>query len=137
MAASMVANVALLLAKIVAYVLSRSKAVLASTADSFVDIASQVLPGPWIARMPATGAPCADWHALLGRGALMPRTELLASALHHELQLLLDLHENAGVPQVVIAIAEYKMARADPRFPVGRTRLETVGANAAAVCCMR
>ena len=24
-------------------------------------------------------------------------------------------------------MAEYKMARADPRFPVGRTRLETVG----------
>jgi hypothetical protein len=32
-------------------------------------------------------------------------------------------------PQVVIAFAEYKMARADPRFPVGRTRLETVGAG--------
>ena len=41
------------------------------------------------------------------------------------------------MPQVVIAIAEYKMARADPRFPVGRTRLETVGAHVAAVCCMR
>jgi len=38
---SLVANVALLLAKIVAFALSRSKAVLASTADSFVDIASQ------------------------------------------------------------------------------------------------
>ena len=42
MHASLVANVALLLAKIAAYVLSHSKAVLASTADSFVDIASQV-----------------------------------------------------------------------------------------------
>ena len=55
MGASMVANVALLLAKIVAYVLSRSKAVLASTADSFVDIASQVLPGPLVAHVPETG----------------------------------------------------------------------------------
>ena len=137
MGASMVANVALLLAKIVAYVLSRSKAVLASTADSFVDIASQVLPGPWMAGVTETSAACADWRALLGRGALMPRTELLASVLHPEPQSPWHLHKGAGVPQVVIAIAEYKMARADPRFPVGRTRLETVGAYAAAVCCMR
>lgn len=42
MVSSLVANVALLVAKIVAYVLSGSKAVLASAADSFVDIASQV-----------------------------------------------------------------------------------------------
>ena len=37
-----VANVLLLLAKAFAYYYSHSKAVLASTADSFVDIASQV-----------------------------------------------------------------------------------------------
>ena len=39
---SLVANVLLLAAKIVAYVLSHSSAILASAADSFVDIASQV-----------------------------------------------------------------------------------------------
>ena len=38
---SLVANVLLLAAKIVAYVLSHSSAILASAADSFVDIASQ------------------------------------------------------------------------------------------------
>jgi hypothetical protein len=42
MNASLVANVLLLVAKIVAFILSSSKAVLASAADSFVDIASQV-----------------------------------------------------------------------------------------------
>ncbi len=42
MVSSLIANIALLAAKIVAYVLSGSKAVLASAADSFVDIASQV-----------------------------------------------------------------------------------------------
>lgn len=75
MNASLVAKVLLLLAKAYAYYYSQSKAVLASAADSFVDIASQV----------------------------------------------------------VIAIAEHKMRRADPRFPVGRTRLETVGVVACAV----
>ena len=44
MAASLVANVLLLASKIVAYALSHSKAVLASAADSFVDIASQARP---------------------------------------------------------------------------------------------
>ena len=44
MGASLVANVLLLASKIVAYVLSHSKAVLASAADSFVDIASQAGP---------------------------------------------------------------------------------------------
>ena len=39
---SLVANVLLLVAKIVAYVLSHSSSILASAADSFVDIASQV-----------------------------------------------------------------------------------------------
>ncbi len=39
---SLVANVLLLAAKIVAYMLSHSSAILASAADSFVDIASQV-----------------------------------------------------------------------------------------------
>lgn len=39
---SLVANVLLLAAKIVAYLLSHSSAILASAADSFVDIASQV-----------------------------------------------------------------------------------------------
>ena len=39
---SLVANVVLLAAKIVAYMLSHSSAILASAADSFVDIASQV-----------------------------------------------------------------------------------------------
>lgn len=42
MNASLAANVLLLIAKIAGYFVSRSKAVLASTADSFVDIASQV-----------------------------------------------------------------------------------------------
>ena len=42
MIASLIANVLLLAAKIVAFVLSQSKSVLASAADSFVDIASQV-----------------------------------------------------------------------------------------------
>jgi divalent metal cation (Fe/Co/Zn/Cd) transporter len=46
MVASLVVNVALLLSKIVAYVLSRSKSVLASSADSFVDIASQARSVP-------------------------------------------------------------------------------------------
>ena len=41
MNASLVANVVLLIAKAYAFYWSRSKAVLASTADSFVDIASQ------------------------------------------------------------------------------------------------
>ena len=35
--------------------------------------------------------------------------------------------------QVVIAIAEKYMRSADPRYPVGRTRLETVGVVACAV----
>ena len=35
--------------------------------------------------------------------------------------------------QVVIALAEKYMRSADPRFPVGRTRLETVGVVACAV----
>ena len=39
---SLVANVLLLIAKVVAYVLSHSSSILASAADSFVDIASQV-----------------------------------------------------------------------------------------------
>ena len=42
MVSSLIANVLLLAAKIVAFVLSQSKSVLASAADSFVDIASQV-----------------------------------------------------------------------------------------------
>ena len=42
MNASLVANVLLLLAKAYAFYWSKSKAVLASAADSFVDIASQV-----------------------------------------------------------------------------------------------
>lgn len=47
MGASLVANVVLLASKIVAYALSHSKAVLASAADSFVDIASQAwAPAP-------------------------------------------------------------------------------------------
>ena len=37
------------------------------------------------------------------------------------------------VVQVVIAIAEKYMRSADPRYPVGRTRLETVGVVACAV----
>ena len=41
MVASLIVNVALLVSKIVAYALSQSKSVLASSADSFVDIASQ------------------------------------------------------------------------------------------------
>ncbi|CAK0784774.1 hypothetical protein CVIRNUC_007978 [Coccomyxa viridis] len=72
---SLVANVLLLVAKIVAYVLSHSSSILASAADSFVDIASQV----------------------------------------------------------VIAVAEKYMRSADPSYPVGRTRLETVGVVACAV----
>ena len=36
-------------------------------------------------------------------------------------------------PQVVIAIAEKYMRSADPSYPVGRTRLETVGVVACAV----
>jgi len=43
MISSLIANVLLLASKIVAYVLSGSKSVLASAADSFVDIASQVM----------------------------------------------------------------------------------------------
>ncbi len=39
---SLIANVLLLVAKVVAFILSQSKSVLASAADSFVDIASQV-----------------------------------------------------------------------------------------------
>lgn len=35
--------------------------------------------------------------------------------------------------QVVIAVAEKYMRSADPRFPVGRTRLETVGVVACAI----
>ncbi|KAK9799415.1 hypothetical protein WJX73_005545 [Symbiochloris irregularis] len=35
--------------------------------------------------------------------------------------------------QLVIAVAEHYMYRADPRFPVGRTRLETVGVVGCAV----
>lgn len=42
MISSLIANVLLLVAKIVAFILSQSKSVLASAADSFVDIASQV-----------------------------------------------------------------------------------------------
>ncbi|EIE27327.1 cation efflux protein [Coccomyxa subellipsoidea C-169] len=75
MVSSLIANVMLLVAKIVAFILSQSKSVLASAADSFVDIASQV----------------------------------------------------------VIAVAEKYMRSADPRFPVGRTRLETVGVVACAI----
>ncbi len=44
MVSSLIANVLLLVAKIVAFILSQSKSVLASAADSFVDIASQVTP---------------------------------------------------------------------------------------------
>ena len=36
-------------------------------------------------------------------------------------------------PQVVIAVAEKYMRSADPSYPVGRTRLETVGVVACAV----
>lgn len=43
MISSLIANVLLLASKIVAFVLSGSKSVLASAADSFVDIASQVM----------------------------------------------------------------------------------------------
>ncbi|CAL8462983.1 g2517 [Coccomyxa elongata] len=75
MISSLIANVLLLVAKVVAFILSQSKSVLASAADSFVDIASQV----------------------------------------------------------VIALAEKYMRSADPRFPVGRTRLETVGVVACAI----
>ena len=42
--------------------------------------------------------------------------------------MLTSLHE-----QVVIAVAEMKMRNADPRFPIGQTRLETVGVVACAV----
>jgi len=37
------------------------------------------------------------------------------------------------ITQVVIALAEKYMRSADPRFPVGRTRLETVGVVACAI----
>lgn len=40
---------------------------------------------------------------------------------------------NPECPQLVIALAEKYMRSADPRFPVGRTRLETVGVVACAV----
>jgi hypothetical protein len=46
MVSSLVANIVLLVAKVVAYGLSSSKAVLASATDSFVDIASQVQTTP-------------------------------------------------------------------------------------------
>lgn len=46
MISSLIANVLLLVAKIVAFILSQSKSVLASAADSFVDIASQVTNSP-------------------------------------------------------------------------------------------
>ena len=41
--------------------------------------------------------------------------------------------ERCFSPQVVIAIAEKYMRSADPSYPVGRTRLETVGVVACAV----
>ena len=66
---SLIVNVALFAAKIYAFAVSHSKSVLASCADSLVDIASQL----------------------------------------------------------VLALADYKVAKADPKFPVGRTRLEAVG----------
>lgn len=66
---SLIVNVALFAAKIYAFAVSHSKSVLASCADSLVDIASQL----------------------------------------------------------VLALADHKVAKADPKFPVGRTRLEAVG----------
>lgn len=66
---SLVANVVLLVGKVVIYVMTLSNAIMASLADSIVDILSQL----------------------------------------------------------VIAFAEYSMKRADPRYPVGKTRLETIG----------
>ena len=66
---SLVVNVALFAAKIYAFAVSHSKSVLASCADSLVDIASQL----------------------------------------------------------VLALADYKVSKADPKFPVGRSRLEAVG----------
>jgi hypothetical protein len=74
---SLVANVALLLAKIVAFALSRSKAVLASTADSFVDIASQA---PSCSPLPQLRAPhrardlskCSHAHACARQSAYLP-----------------------------------------------------------------
>ena len=41
--------------------------------------------------------------------------------------------ERCSSPQVVIAVAEKYMRSADPSYPVGRTRLETVGVVACAV----
>ncbi|KAK9828197.1 hypothetical protein WJX74_002590 [Apatococcus lobatus] len=72
---SLVVNVALFAAKIYAFAVSHSKSVLASCADSLVDIASQL----------------------------------------------------------VLALADYKVAKADPKFPVGRSRLEAVGVVSCAV----
>ena len=53
------------------------------------------------------------------------------------------MHAGGGLPceshggcyalQVVIAVAEKYMRSADPSYPVGRTRLETVGVVACAV----
>uniref|UniRef100_A0A061S4Y4 Cdf membrane protein n=1 Tax=Tetraselmis sp. GSL018 TaxID=582737 RepID=A0A061S4Y4_9CHLO len=72
---SLAANVLLLVSKIYAFFISRSQAVLASTADSGVDLASQA----------------------------------------------------------VLALAAWQMRKEDLRFPVGKTRLETLGVIACAV----
>ena len=72
MVASLIVNVSLLVSKIVAYTLSRSKSVLASSADSFVDIASQVC-----------STPCTHAHAV-HTDAWQPGS--FPCACHHPLQ---------------------------------------------------
>ncbi|KAK9807039.1 hypothetical protein WJX72_011532 [[Myrmecia] bisecta] len=75
MYSSLLVNVLLLITKAFAYWTSQSKSLLASTADSFVDLASQL----------------------------------------------------------VLAVANYKIKKVDPQFPIGRTRLEAVAVVSCAI----
>ena len=102
--ASLVVNVLLFAVKIYAYVASRSKSVLASCADSLVDIASQLVRLGCHAVVMFHSPHVCSYRCNWQRNTVM----------------LLCLEQ-------VLALADYKVAKADPKFPVGRSRLEAVG----------
>ncbi|KAF8066373.1 hypothetical protein HT031_002697 [Scenedesmus sp. PABB004] len=109
---SWLVNILLLVAKLYAFWVSQSKAVLASAADSAVDLVRRAAaPRPGSTR---------------GRGAARRRRERARAA---------PRWARPQVSQMVIAYTDWKIKRQDPRFPVGQARLEAIGVLACA-CIM-